>query len=137
MIRIRRVEPETVRDMCDLLLRAEDNESTWKPDAEYWGAFDGPELVGYAGVIPSSSFSDVVFLCNAGVLPRARGKHLQRRLIRARLHWAKREEYIYARTYTVTFNPASARSLIACGFKPYWPRYPWAGDSVCYWYRVL
>ena len=105
----------------------------WEPSAIYWGAFDDETLVGFAGVKPSEADTRAVYLCNAAVLPEARGHRLQRRLIRVRLRWAKEQGFTLARTYTLTDNPASARSLIACGFKPFWPDVPWAGPHVCYW----
>ncbi len=136
MTRVRKVEPEAVRVLCDDLLLDEDLESTWEPDGEYWGVFEGPDIVGFGGYKQSQRFSDAVFFHCSGVAERARGRHLQRRLIRARLRGAKKAGYNWAVTYTLCNNPASARSLIACGFKPYWPRNPWAGVA-CYWYRRL
>lgn len=108
----------------------------WEPEAEYWGAFDGPKLVAFAGAVPSETYSDAIYLCNAAVLPEARGHHLQRRLIRARLRWARDQGYAYARTYTIVENAASMCSLIACGFKPFWPKIQWAGEQV-YWRIAL
>lgn len=137
VIRIRRISPSMARPLIIGSFPDDDPSTVWEPNARYWGAFDGEGLVAAAGVIPSKSFSDVVFLCNAAVLEPARGKGLQKRLIRARCAWARRNGYVFARTYTVTSNPASACSLIACGFKPFWPRYKWAGDSVIYWMKDL
>ena len=136
MIRIRQTPPETVRPLCDEVLLTEDLESVWRADGVYYGAFEDGQLVGFGGYTPSRRWADAVYLHASGVLPAARGKHLQRRLIRARLRHAKREGYVWAHTYTLPENPASSRSLIACGFKPYWPKNPWAGQS-CYWHKKL
>jgi len=136
MIRIRKVEPEVVRELCGRLLPFDDGSTTWEPDDEFWGAFDGARLVGWGGLRQSRRWLDCVFLCSSGVLPEARGRGLQKRLIKARVRWAEKQGYYYAFTYTVPHNPASSRSLISCGFRPYWPSKPWAGD-VCYWHRPL
>jgi GNAT superfamily N-acetyltransferase len=135
VVKIRKVEPEDVREMCDRILPIEDA-TAWDLDDEFWGAYLNGALVGWAGLRPSKQWLDAVFLCSAGIERSARGHHIQRRLIRARCGWAKRNGYYYAITYTMVHNPASSRSLIACGFKPYWPSIPWAGD-VCYWFKVL
>jgi GNAT superfamily N-acetyltransferase len=148
MIRVRRCEPEEVRALCDDVLLAEDGASTWDPDGTYWAAFErtylpapserffSESVVAFGGFVPSRRFRDAVFFHCAGVAEGHRGKRLQRRLIRARIRGAKREGYSWAVTYTLTNNPASSRSLIACGFRPYWPAIAWAGNA-CYWYRKL
>lgn len=135
--RIRRISPRVARPVIVGAFPDDPVRDIWYPDARYWGAFDGQDLVAAAGVVPSQSYSDVVFLCNAGVQKEARKKGLQKRLIRARCNWARRNGYTYARTYTVTENVASSRALISCGFRPYWPCVRWVGDSVIYWQRKL
>lgn len=137
MIRIRKIprrDYQSVRKLCDEVLRDTADASVWRQDAEYWGAFDGGELVGFGGLVRSRVWSDTVYFHASGVAEKARGNHLQRRLIQARLRWAKEHGFACAYTYTVLDNPASARSLIACGFKPYWPKHRWAG-KVNYWRR--
>jgi GNAT superfamily N-acetyltransferase len=136
MIRIRRIDAERVRDLSALLLVADDASSVWELDGTYWAAFDGPRIVGYGGYIKSQRWLDCVYFCDAAVRPEYRGHGLQKRLIRARLAGAKREGFWGSHTYTSVENPASSRSLIRCGFKPYWPKNPWAGD-MCYWWRKL
>jgi GNAT superfamily N-acetyltransferase len=135
--RIRKCEPEAVKDIADQLLVDEDSESVWTLDGEYWAVVDqAGTQVGFAGLRASRRWTDCVYFHCAGVSETARGHHLQRRLIRARLRWAAGAGYLYAHTYTLLTNPASSKSLVACGFRPYWPTWPWAG-RVCYWYRRL
>lgn len=130
---VRKCSPEQVRTIAFDLLTDEDNLSVWRAGGEYWEVLDvDGQQVGFGGLVASVRWSDCVYLHCAGVAERANGHHLQRRLIRARLRWAKAAGYAYAHTYTFVDNPASSRSLIACGFKPYWPSRPWAG-RVCYW----
>ncbi len=124
--RIRRVSPDAIRAWYAEL------GGRWEEGGYYWGAFEGRRLIGYAGLIPSRRFSDAVYLHCAGVLPEARGNHLQRRLIRVRLAWARRSGYLWAVTYVMPYNVPSLRSLIACGFRPYAPTIAWSGRDVVY-----
>lgn len=133
MIRIRKCEPELVEEMCNRLIGTDD---AWSPDGEYWGAWLDGALVGFSGLKPSQQITDCVFLHCSGVEPEARGSRIQRKMIRVRCNWARKNGFMYARTYTIPSNPASSRSLIACGFRPYWPNYAWAGN-VCYWFKTL
>lgn len=92
-----------------------------------------PELVGFAGAKLWAP-DNMVFLCRAGVAPAARGAGLQKRLIRARVGWARRVGARGCYTYTID-NPASANALIACGFRSYEPSYAWGGRSAQYWIK--
>jgi GNAT superfamily N-acetyltransferase len=134
--KVPRKKYQAVRTLCDSVLDTEDGESVWLERGEYWAAYDGESLVGFGGLVRSLQWCDAVYFHSSGVAESARGRHLQRRLIRARLRWAKQHGFGWAITYTVVYNPASAASLIACGFKPYWPRKPWAGH-VCYWRKKI
>jgi len=124
--------------MCDDLLTREDGSSVWRPSGEYWAAYDdGGALVGFGGLVRSVRYSDVVYMHCAGVAQGARGNGLQRKLIAARVRWAKSHGFSYCTTDTVNYNPISSRNLIRCGFLPYWPRYRWATDQSCYWSKKL
>lgn len=135
-VRVRRISAARARPICDELLGDEDGGTTWDARGEYVGAFRGTDLVGYGGFVPSRQFADTAYFHTAGVRHSARGNGLQKRLIRARLRLAKRLGYTWAVTYTFPDNPASSASLIACGFRPYWPGRPWAGRQ-CYWRRRI
>ena len=91
----------------------------------------------YASVRPSMQYAHVVYFDRAGVAPLARGRGLQRRLIRARLGWARSEGATHAVTYTAPHNIKSSNNLIRCGFRMYSPRKPWAGvpGASLYWLR--
>jgi GNAT superfamily N-acetyltransferase len=96
-------------------------------------AFNEQSLpVAFAGMVPSSRWSDCVYLCRAGVLPTVRGKGLQKRLIRVRLRAAKSLGMNWAVSDTFE-NPASANSLIATGFKMFEPTAPWGIRRTLYW----
>ena len=90
------------------------------------------EAVGFAGIVPSSRWSDTMYLCRAGVVPAHRGQGLQKRLIRARIRKAKAAGMNWVITDT-TENPASANSLIATGFKLFEPSEPWGFKTALYW----
>jgi GNAT superfamily N-acetyltransferase len=99
-------------------------------------AYDGERPVGFSGMYLSTQWSDTVYLCRAGVLERARGHGLQKRLIRARIRKAKALGYCWAVTDTYE-NPESGNSLIRCGFRLFQPSRPWGADGVNYWRRSL
>lgn len=132
----RRIYP-ALRALLDRLLTADEDESVWSPHGEYWAAWDGDKPIAIGGLVRSARFTDVIYMHAVGVDEAYRGRHLQRRLIRVRLRWAKAHGFSHAVTYTLVDNVASSRSLVACGFKPYWPSYRWAGRTVCYWLRAL
>lgn len=102
----------------------------------WWIARDMPPgtLVGFAG-LEYCPRENIGYLCRAGVLYDYRGRHIQRKLIAARLSFATRRGWKACVTYTLATNYASANSLAHSGFKLYGPEYPWAGPNVLYWYR--
>lgn len=105
-------------------------------DGFWWIAYHGDTPVGFAGIVASSRWLETGYLCRAGVLEEHRGHGLQKRLIRVRLDLAKRVGWQWVLTDTRQ-NPPSANSLIACGFKMYDPRHPWAFKDSLYWRKKL
>jgi ribosomal protein S18 acetylase RimI-like enzyme len=103
-------------------------------DTDWWGAWDGSELVGYAGgrLIDTGAY----YLSRAGVVPEYRGRGLQKRLIRVRVARARKLGAPRVVTYTNPINAASNNSLIACGFKT---TKPWetATSEWLHWRKVL
>jgi len=108
--------------------RASDN-------TEWWGAWDGIDLVAYAAARLLNN--GVYFLSRAGVVESHRGHGLQKRLIRCRVARARKLCAPRAATYTAPHNAASMNSLISCGFRVYEPDGAYVGDDVVYWRRVL
>lgn len=102
----------------------------------WWVALQGGLPVGFAGLTRSQRWSDTGYLCRAGVVYTARGKGLQKRLIRVREAKARQLGWNWLITDT-TDNPASANSLIACGFKMFIPSKPWGNPTACYWRKDL
>ena len=92
-----------------------------KQDDAHWLVYDETDTpVAFA----SAKFrkkDNYVYFSRAGVLPCARGAGLQKRLIKARLNWAKKVGADTAYTYTVLKNYPSMLNLLKCGFKFYEP----------------
>ena len=102
----------------------------------WWVAFDGRTPAAFACLRPSIRWKDTGYLAVSGVLKPWRGKRLQRRLIRARVAYARGLGWHTVISDTMHDNPGSMRSLIACGFKPYSPNVRWGDpDSAVYWIR--
>jgi GNAT superfamily N-acetyltransferase len=106
-------------------------------DGIWWLAWaeDG-SVAGFASMHASRRWAQTGFLSRAGVLLHYQGFGLQKRLIRARERYAKRLGWEWLITDT-TENPASANSLIACGFKMYEPSYPYRVNNTCYWRKKV
>ncbi len=112
-----------------------------KPDCTSSGAWwlardENGAPVAFAGIKQSVHWSDAMYLCRSGVLGRARGKGMQRRLIAVRERHARRlgKNWLISDT---TDNPASANSLIGAGFRMYEPSSPWGLKAACYWRKKL
>lgn len=104
---------------------------------EWWIARDEEgEPVGYAGARLLLS-QKMVYLVRAGVLPRARGNGLQRRLVRCRVNWGAKHGAETAITYTLSENHPSSNNLIKAGFVLYEPTWAWVGTEVLYWWKDL
>lgn len=100
-----------------------------------WWLATGPDgtASGFAGA-KLWELDGYVYLARAGVLPGARGQGLQKRFIRARVRWARKQGALGCYTYTIA-NPASTNSLISCGFRAFEPSYRWGGNNATYWIK--
>jgi len=98
----------------------------------WWIATKNGVDCGFAGLICSPWWSDCAYLIRCGVLPDYRGLGLQKKFIRVRIRQAKtlKMNWIVTSTYD---NPASANSLISCGFKMFNPSRPWMTKHTSYW----
>ncbi len=100
-------EFQTLHETCD----------KWPGDDHtYWALTDGETNYGLTSAVyrPEKGY---VYLSYAIIMPSCREKGLQRRLIRHRLRWAKRQGAFYAVTYTLLHNYPSVMNLLKCGFK--------------------
>jgi GNAT superfamily N-acetyltransferase len=102
----------------------------------WWIASQDGRDIGFAGLVRSVSWIDCGYLCRAGVVPTHRGQGLQKKFIRVRIRQAKTLGWKWLISDT-TENPASANSLISCGFKMFEPSKPWAFKNSLYWRKKL
>ncbi len=77
------------------------------------------------------------YFSRAAVLNKHRRRGLHRRLVRARINFAKRQGWQGVITYTAIDNLASANSLMALGFRLYSPAYRYVGKDFLYFVRML
>lgn len=90
-----------------------------RPNEAWWiGEDEHGEPVCYAGakIWKGTGGESALYMHRAGVLPGARGKGLQRRLIAARVQFARRAGISEVWTYTAHTSIASANNLIRAGF---------------------
>jgi len=101
----------------------------------FWiGSFEG-HPVAYCGAKPIDE--TCVYLSRVGVLKEFRGQGLQRRMIKLRERWAKKEGYKEIISATSRANYASSNNLIACGYKLYEPEEAWLEDGAFYFIKSL
>ena len=93
-------------------------------------------LAGFAGIVPSTRWIDCMYLCRAGIIDAHRGNGLQKKLIWVRLQKARSLGMNWAISDTYD-NPASANSLIHCGFKMFNPTEPWGAKGTLYWRKKI
>jgi L-amino acid N-acyltransferase YncA len=137
------VQDEAVRAALDSMIAECFIATEWQtnrlPKAKtgyWWVAFDGQTAAGFACMRPSVRWEDTGYLSISGVLRPWRGKGLQKKLIRARIGYARQLGWHTVISDTMHDNPGSMRNLIACGFKPYSPQVRWGdADHAVYWIR--
>jgi GNAT superfamily N-acetyltransferase len=127
---------EAIKSLHAECFDACDNPYTPDNTGAWWVAYAGDEAAGFAGILPSYQWHATGYLCRSGVLPKFRGQGLQQRLIRIRIKYARQQGWTTVVSDTHK-NPASANSLINCGFKLYQPRTPWGFITALYWRRNL
>jgi GNAT superfamily N-acetyltransferase len=102
----------------------------------WWIATENGRDIGFAGLVRTVSWTDCGYLCRAGVVPFARGQGLQKKFIHVRIRQAKALGWKWVISDT-RLNPASANSLISCGFKMFEPTNPWGCKDTLYWRKKL
>lgn len=117
---------ETLRALHTLTFPS-DEQPTWKHSALAWITWDGPEPVAfiYAEPMPDGSW----YFSRVGVMPAARGKGLQRKLMRL-MQKALSDKVLVSTTYR---NPASANNFVREQWMTYLPATPWGSPDTIYW----
>lgn len=104
------------------------------PETVWWVAYNGTLPVGYAGARPLPG-ADALYVCRMGVVPKWRGKGIQRRLLQQQVRFAKREGWAQLITYVHPANVWSLNNFVRCGFRFYLPEWAWAGEDFMYLMR--
>ncbi|MBU3577512.1 GNAT family N-acetyltransferase [Polynucleobacter sp. UK-Kesae-W10] len=109
-----------------------------KPKEGYWWICYAETgiPIGFAGMVHSIRWEQTGYLSRSGILPAHQGKGLQKRLIKARVVKAKQLGWKWLLSDT-SENPASANSLISCGFKMYEPRHVYGLKTSLYWRKKI
>lgn len=139
-IAVRQVDADAEADLLMEMQRITmPHDEHLKPEEalQWWIAYDRGVPVGYAALSRSKQVANRGYLSSAGVLPGYRGLGIQKKLIRVRQQYARRIGMTCLVTDTVVSNPASANSLIACGFRAFYPPTPWKIGAACYWRKEL
>lgn len=131
---IRLVRIEDVEEAKELHALAFPSDNWAGDDHTYWVARDGKTVVGFCSAVHREE-KGYVFLSRAAVIAAARGAGLQRRMIRARVAWAKKQSADVVVTYTTMKNYDSMVNLLKCGFRFFEPDEPFVGKKVHY-YRL-
>ena len=104
-------------------------------DHTWWIAKDEQnKTVGYCGAVYRPALG-YVYMSRAAVMACAQGYGLQRRMIHARVRWARTTGAKEVITYTLLKNYSSLRNLLHCGFRFYDPEKKYVGEHVHY-YRL-
>ena len=103
--------------------------------SEWWIVWDeNNEPVGYCGVV---IYDDFAVHKRVGVLKRARGNGLQKRMLGIRESYAKKMRCKMICTYVSIENAYSANNLFDRGYRAYNPEWRWGGDHYLYVMKSL
>lgn len=131
-------DPEICAILDRLQLQCLPGDIPQKSSSGYWWLCytDAGMPIGFAGMVSSVRWEQTGYLSRAGILPQHQGQGLQKRLIKVRVTKAKQLGWRYLLSDT-SENPASANSLISCGFKMYEPSRPYGLKTSLYWRRKI
>lgn len=132
------ISDEVFAILSDLDAKCFKGEYPYKKVGSYWWiAYLDDEPVGFAGLTPYDYIAKpACFLSRAGVLSKARGLGIHKRLILAREKLARKIGYNRIITYTSYENIISANNLIKRGYKLYWPETDWGIKNGLYFEKV-
>lgn len=138
--RIRRARTKADVEAMKALERTQfpqDAPPTWDHEgAQWWVVADATDTVVAFGGGWLRTSENMYYLARSAVADAHQGRGLQKRLIRVRVRAARALGAKGAFTYTF-FNPASANSLISCGFKMYHPQWRYGGKTAQYWWLLF
>lgn len=127
-------EAEEVLHAMHTLTFPEDSQPEWQGTGMCWITYDGSDPVAfiYAEPMPDGS----LYFSRVGVMPAARGKGLQRKLMRLMVKAARAGGHpvIVSTTYQ---NPPSANNFVREQWLTYLPVTPWGSPDTIYWRKDL
>jgi GNAT superfamily N-acetyltransferase len=98
--------------------------------SDWWIVWDEEHNpVAYCGVV---IFTDFAVHKRCGVMRAARGNGLQKKMLRTREDFAKKNGCELICTYVSVQNRISANNLINAGYRVYNPEHRWGGDDYLY-----
>lgn len=98
----------------------------------WWFATHKDNIVGFAGLGFWRKEESIGFLCRAGVIPKYQGFGIHKKLIIARIKFAKKLGMESLVTYTVSDNYKSMNSLVANQFRFFKPEIRSEGKDMMY-----
>lgn len=104
------------------------NEGTW------WIAYIGDQSVGYCNLKVREP--GIGAIDRVGVLPKHRGRGLQKRMMRRAVQTAKKDGLREVVSDTAN-NVPSSNAFISIGFKLFEPEKPWGLPESLYWRKKL
>jgi GNAT superfamily N-acetyltransferase len=129
--RAREVDFEEIRALDQLCMPLDERVDLKDVDSHAWWVVRNQDsiAVAFAGChIIDDGALQICLLSRAGVMPQARGRGIQKKLLKARIRWARDQGCDQVWTYTAHYNIASSNSLISSGFK-LWRPYSWSGST--------
>jgi GNAT superfamily N-acetyltransferase len=141
-MRTARVNPENPKaratlDYLQALCFPYDVACEYRPADLWWIVYDAGHPVAFCCTRPTTADPAWWYLARAGVLPAARGKGIQKRMLRTREHAARKAGALVMVTDCTNDNYASANSLMGCGYRLYNPAYRWGLPNSLYWRKAL
>lgn len=108
-----------------------------EPIGDWWLAKCGTHWAGFCVLWPSVNFPLTGYLARSVVVPKFRGRGIQKRMIRVREAAARRHGWLSMVSDSNNGNCASGNSLIACGYRMWVPEKKWGNETSIYWRRAL
>jgi RimJ/RimL family protein N-acetyltransferase len=105
----------------------------FKKNRDWWVIVDDNNIIAYCGCLYSQK---ICIFVRAWVYKEYRGLGIQKRMIKARIKYAKKICTTVI-TYTSTNNIISANNLLKNGFLLYNPMYKYSGSDVLYFKKDL
>lgn len=105
-------------------------------DGTWWIAIDRATKQDAGYCVIKEMKVETGYISRVGVLPRFRGRGLQKQMMRKALDYARTAGWIVVVSDTANNTP-SANSFIALGFRLFEPKDPWGLEESLYWRKAI